>query len=223
MDKKDKSAIELHTAGAIVKQQSSFEELVHYANDKELEPDFIKKWCVPFYMFQINDSNEFIEKFEPIQANLNAEVVKYLLGDYNWRTRMVGAYFAAIMELKEVGDIIGIHLLKSQVCYAGRGYCLALASFNTTNGIEYLKKYLNYYLTQKHLNFEQVEALCALKWTDQRNGTHEMEPYLDLFNDWISVRYTQGLEVCYKTFESQMLSIQKIKQAYDQGSGNKSL
>jgi len=215
MDKRIKKQIELNSAGATVRHKSSFEELEHYSNEKKLEPDFIKKWCVPFYMFHINNTAEFIEKIKPMKAELNTGIVKNLLGDFNWRTRIVGAYFSTIMELKEVEDIIGIHLLKSQVCYAGTGYCLTLASFNTKNGIEYLKKYLDYYLTQKHLHFDQRDAMSALKWTDQLNGTNEMEKYLDLYKDWVSDKYAQDLELSFKGFESQMESLNKIKTAYN--------
>ncbi|WP_250436604.1 DUF6000 family protein [Hanstruepera flava] len=215
MDENTKRQIELHSAGATVRHKSSFEELVHYSNETKLEPDFIKKWCVPFYMFQINNTNEFIEKLKPIKDDLNTDVVKNLLGDFNWRTRIVGAYFSTIMDLKEVEDIIGIHLLKSQVCYAATGYCLTLASFNTKNGIEYLKKYLDYYLTQKHLHFDQRDAMSALKWTDQLNGTNEMEKYLDLYKDWVSDKYAQNLEHSFEGFESQMESLNKIKTAYN--------
>ncbi|WP_050810839.1 DUF6000 family protein [Croceivirga radicis] len=215
MDENTKRQIELNSAGATVTHKSSFEELMHYSNGTKLEPDFIKKWCVPFYMFQINNTNEFIEKLKPIKDDLNTDVVKNLLGDFNWRTRIVGAYFSTIMDLKEVEDIIGIHLLKSQVCYAGTGYCLTLASFNTKNGIEYLKIYLDYYLTQKHLHFDQRDAMSALKWTDQLNGTNEMEKYLDLYKDWVSDKYAQNLEHSFEGFESQMESLNKIKTAYN--------
>lgn len=215
MDENTKRQIELHSAGVTVRHKSSFEELVNYTNGTKLEPDFIKKWCVPFYMFQINNTNEFIEKLKPIKDDLNTDVVKNLLGDFNWRTRIVGAYFSTIMDLKEVEDIIGIHLLKSQVCYAGTGYCLTLASFNTKNGIEYLKKYLDYYLTQKHLHFDQGDAMSALKWTDQLNGTNEMENYLDLYKDWVSDKYAQNLEHSFEEFESQMENLNKIKTAYN--------
>ncbi|WP_299124826.1 DUF6000 family protein [uncultured Tenacibaculum sp.] len=215
MDEKTKKQIELHSAGATIRHLSSFEELEHYSNEKELEVDFIKKWCVPFYMFQINNTNEFIEKLEPIKADLNTEVVKGLLGDFNWRTRIVGAYFSMIMDLKEVEDIIGTHLLKSQVCYAGTGYCLTLASFNTQKGIEYLKKYLDYYLTQKHLYFDQTDAMSALKWTDRLNGTNEIEKYLDLYEDWIPNKYSYDLEKSFKGFESQMESLNQIKISYN--------
>ena len=211
MDEKTKKQIELHSAGAIIRHASPFSELEHYSNENKLEPEFIKKWCVPFYMFGINNVKEFTQNFEPIKTELNLEIVKKLLGDFNWRTRIVGAYFASIMKFKDVENIIGIHLLKSQVCYAGNGYCLALASFNTKSGNEYLKKYLDYYLTRKDLHYDQRGAMLALKWTDQINGTNEMENYSNLFQDWISDKYAQDLDASFQGFKQQMNNLQRIK------------
>ena len=213
MDEKTRKQIELHSAGATIRHASPFAELEHYTNENKIEPEFIKKWCVPFYMFGINNADEFIRNFEPIRAELNIEVVKNLLGDFNWRTRIVGAYFASIMEYKTVEDIIGIHLLKSQVCYAGNGYCLALAKFNTQNGIEYLKKYLEYYLIRKDLHYDQSGAMLALKWTDQINGTNEIENYLDLYQEWTSGKYAQDLNHKFQGFEQQMNNLKRIKTA----------
>ena len=213
MDEKTKKQIELHSAGAIIRHASPFSELEHYSNENKLEPEFIKKWCVPFYMFGINNVKEFTQNFEPIKTELNLEIVKKLLGDFNWRTRIVGAYFASIMKFKDVENIIGIHLLKSQVCYAGNGYCLALASFNTKSGNEYLKKYLDYYLTRKDLHYDQRGAMLALKWTDQINGTNEMENYSNLFQDWISDKYAQDLDTSFQGFKQQMNNLQRIKTA----------
>lgn len=36
-----------------------------------------------------------------------SKVVLKLLGDFNWRTRQTGAYFAAIQGYSEIIDIIG--------------------------------------------------------------------------------------------------------------------
>ena len=213
MDEKTKKQIELHSAGATIRHTSLFTELKHYSNENKLEPEFIKKWCVPFYMFGINNADEFIRNFEPIKAELNLEVVEKLLGDFNWRTRIVGAYFASIMEFKTVEDIIGIHLLKSQVCYAGNGYCLTLATFNTQNGIEYLKKYLEYYLTRKDLYYDQSGAMLALKWTDKINGTNEMDNYLDLYQEWTSGKSTQDINNKFQGFEQKMNNLKRIKTA----------
>lgn len=213
MDEKTKKQIELHSAGATIRHTSPFAELEHYSNEKELDLGFIKKWCIPFYMSGIHNAEEFIENLNPIRAELTLDVVKKLLGDFNWRTRITGAYFAAIMEFQAVEDIIGIHLLKSQVCYAGHGYCLALASFNTQKGVEYLKKYLDYYLTRKDLYYNQSSGILALKWTDQINGTNETGNYLKAYQHWTSDGYEGDFNGSFKNFEKQMGFLKRIKTA----------
>ena len=211
MEEELKKQLELHSAGATIRHKSPFQELEHYSNKIKIENDFIKKWVVPFYMFIINNPNEFIQKLEPIKPELNLEIVKKLLGDFNWRTRIVGAYFASIMDFKEVEDVIGIHLLKSQVCFAGKGYCMYLAANNTQKGVDYLKKYLDYYLTRKDLYYNQEEAICALKWTDAMNGTNEVNNYLDLYNNWASEESNQFSNDIFQNFKIDMYNLNKIK------------
>lgn len=211
MDEKTKKQLELHVAGATVRHNSPFEILEHYDNGHKLELEFIKKWVHPFYMFSINQPDEYIKNFNPVRAELNSEIAKKLLGDFNWRTRIVGAHFAMINEYRELETIIGIHLLKSQVCYAGTGYCLALASFNSENGIDFLKRYLDYYLTRKDLFYDQRDAMAALNWTDRINGTSEMDKFLPKFTEWSNGQ--DKLEIEIARFDNQMESINKIKTA----------
>ena len=155
MDDKTKKAIELHSAGATVRHQNPFEELESYKSESEIDKKFIDKWVIPFYMVGIHNTDEFISNYSKVKSDVNLEIAKQLFGDFNWRTRIVGAYFSAIENYVELEDIIGTLLLKSEVCYAGGGYCFALASFNTEKGINYLKRYLDYYLTRKDLHFVQ--------------------------------------------------------------------
>lgn len=200
--------------------QSPFNDIEHYSNEAELEPEFIKKWCVPFYLSGLRKPIDLIENLAPLIPELDQTIVKKLLGDINWRTRITGAYFAAIMDLRSVEDIIGIHLLKSQVCNAGTGYCITLASFNTPNSIEYLKKYLTYYLTRKDLYFDQKDALSALYWTDKLNSTNEVEQYIELYYKWSSTTYPFDLESTFKLLEEQMNNLQMIKTFLARASGS---
>lgn len=92
-----------------------------------------------------------IKKFADTANEIDKNIVLNLLIDFNWRTRITGAFFSAINKYQEFEDIIGRHLLKSEVCYSGSGYCLALATFSTENAKGYLVKYLDYYLDRKDL------------------------------------------------------------------------
>jgi hypothetical protein len=63
-------------------------------------------------------------------------------------------------------------LLKSEVCYAGHIYALTLAFFNDDQCTQYLNKYLDYYLTQPSLYFDQKYVLEAVLYLDKQNGTN---------------------------------------------------
>jgi len=108
-----------------------------------------------------------MNEFAVASKEITIDVVKNLLGDFNWRPRVTAAYFAAIKNYKELDDLIGRHLVKSEVTYAGFGYCLALAIFATDNSKDYLKRYLDYYLDRKELYFDQAHAFCALEYLDK--------------------------------------------------------
>ncbi|WP_405604130.1 DUF6000 family protein [Polaribacter sp. Asnod1-A03] len=210
MDEQTKRNIELHSAGATVRHKSPFENLEHYESETKIDKEFINKWVLPFYM-SFPKKNEFISDFNEVKSELNIEIAKKLLGNFNWRTRIVGAYFATIQNYTELENIIGIHLLKSQVCYAGEGYCFALASFNTENSIGFLKKYLDYYLTRKDLQFEQSGALLALNWTDKQNGTNDVEKYLPIYKEWNSSQYSQDIKSRFEHFNRLITELKNCR------------
>ena len=102
----------------------------------------------------------------PLQG-IDLDVVRRLLGDFNWRPRITGAYFAASNHYTELVDILGTHLLKSEVCFAGKGYSLALATFGGDRAADYLTAYLDYYLDRTNLYFDQGDVFCALEHVDK--------------------------------------------------------
>jgi hypothetical protein len=186
--KRQQKEILRHVAGATVVHTNPFEKLEIPYHVDNLSQDFINKWIVPFYMERLLDSDNYERKFLEIKDNLSPEIVKQLLGYFDWRSRITGAYFSAIMDYNEFEDFIGAHLLKSEVCYAGEGYLIALSSFNTDNSIDYLKKYLDYYLTKPDLWFDQGDAMAALTWLDNKNNTTLIKDnnYMEKWTDFIS-------------------------------------
>ena len=167
--------LKLHVAGATVRHTSPFENLAVYRNNFDLDQDFINKFVNPFYMNipATDQDKKLIDELGKIKNEFTKDVVKKLLGDFNWRTRQTGAYFAAINDFKEFEDTIGTLLLKSEVTYAGTMYALVLASFNSKTGREYLTTYLDYYLTKLDLFFDQKQVLTAVKCLDEINGTSD--------------------------------------------------
>lgn len=165
--------INLHSAGAIVQHKTPFENLVSYQNDTELTQEFIEKWVNPFYM-RIGHYYDmgWVDEVFDISSEITEEVILKLLGDFNWRTRLVGAYFSAIKNYQSQIDIIGVHFLKSEVCCVGHIYALILAFYNSEKAIQLLEKYLDYYLEKPELYFDQESALEAIIYLDKINNTN---------------------------------------------------
>jgi hypothetical protein len=202
--------IALHVSGATVRHRNPFESLEVPRNNRELSYEFIDKWVAPFYMTGVSNADDTtILMFAEAAKEINVDIVKLLLGDFNWRTRIVGAYFAAINNYKEVEDIIGKHLLKSEVCYAGAGYCLALAAFNTGKAKDYLTAYLEYYLDRKDLWFDQSDAFCALEYLDNEQASR----LIDKWDSFVSDKEHWSLEKSREHFNNCMLTLDKVRTA----------
>lgn len=165
------------------------------------------------------EGDNYENKFLPVHDEINPELITKLLGYFDWRMRITGAYFAALKDYKQFVDFIGINLIKSEVCYAGEGYLIALASFNQPAAIEYLIKYLDYYLLQPDLWFDQGDALAALIWLDKRNNTSlvEQNKYLVKWGTFISNKPNWSLEHYIDFFNRRMAKIELIKEKVKNG------
>lgn len=170
----------LHSAGAIVRHNSPFENLPTHKNETELSADFIKKWTVPFYMDIGSYGNtKWITAIKKIKSEITTDVCLSLLGDFNWRTRLVGAYLAAVKGYQELIDIIGNHLLKSEVCCVGHIYALTLTFFKTDKSVGFLNQYLDYYLTTPDLYFDQKPVMESLLYLDKVDKTENFKRHLE--------------------------------------------
>jgi hypothetical protein len=155
--------VALHVAGATSRSHNPFEQLAAHRNQEELSDEFINQWVMPFYMVSLARlDDQTFAAFVQAAKEITPDIVRELLGDFDWRPRIVGAYFAAIKGYEELTDIMGVHLLQSEVCYAGAGYALAFALFQSERAQDYLKAYLDYYLTQPDLWYDQADVLAAL-------------------------------------------------------------
>lgn len=206
--KSEKDEVELHTAGATVRHRNPFENMEVVRNKEQLTKEFIDKWVVPFYLEFFSADDALQELIVRTAREITPDIVMKLLGDFNWRTRITGAYFASINQYRELEGTIGIHLLKSEVCYAGGGYCLALASFATEESIDYLKQYLDYYLEKKDLYFDQGEALAALWYLDKGAAS----AYQDKWQAFVTDRSNWDLELYKRNFTNSMEFIQNLRQ-----------
>ena len=218
-NRKQQKDIAMHAAGAIVVHKSPFDQLKVPSKTKELPQKFINKWIAPFYFERLMDNDKYEIKFLQITGDLNTEIVKQLLGFFDWRARITGAYFSSIMDYKVFDDFIGINLVKSEVCYAAEGYLTALASFNTDKSIDYLLKYLDYYLSKNDLWFDQGDAMATLIWLDNKNGTYlvKQNDYINKWDKFVVNKPNWKLDHYIDFFNRRMEKIERIKNTIKNG------
>lgn len=171
-------------------------------------PEFTAKWVKPFYMGFLSAKKERLSAAKNASKEITPDIVRILLECFNWRTLTTGAYFAAANRYMEFEDTIGILLLKSNFCYAGAAYCIALASFDTGKSIGYLEQYLDYYLERKDLVLDQPEALCALWYLDQDAAKR----YQDKWEKFVANKPGWQLEEYKKQFSQSMEQLERIRE-----------
>jgi hypothetical protein len=155
--------LSLHVAGATVRHNGKLSDLAVFENSEPLDNEFLREYVAPFYMGS-KGTEEFRKSYRVLRKSIDINLVSKLLGNFDWRSRSVGAYFSALESMEELEKNIGRLLLRSDVCYAGHDYCLALASFSTPTATKFLHQYLEYYLEQPDLWFDQTSAMAALSY-----------------------------------------------------------
>lgn len=211
MDEELQRLIERHSAGATVKHAGIYSDLEVPSSRKPLSEDVITKWVAPFYMWGIRSPEEFVASYSPNRDQFTVDLCRSLLTSFNWRPRIAAAYFAAIENYGELEDHIGRLFLRSDVCYAGQGYAIALATFNTEGSIGFLRKYLDHYLSRKDLWFEQPDAMGALHYTDSLNGTTLFSEYLPMWQDFVSDKPAHDLDGAIKRFRQDIDNVESIR------------
>lgn len=201
--------IRLHVAGATVRHSSRFEDLEVPVCRENPSPEFMKKWVQPFYMQRLfDDRSGFVEAVRAVVPGLTDAVIAELLAYFNWRPRLVGAYFVAIKRLSAFEEQLGRLLLRSDLCDAGRGYCAALARLNSPTATDFLEQYLDYYLARADLWFDQGDAMAALGYLDEQNGTSRRARFEPLWQRFIENKPTWDLDRCDEMFRAMMLTLE---------------
>ena len=189
MDEIKKESLKRHIQGAIVVHRSPFASIEVPSVEDALSTEQCDKWVAPFYRVSFsNVDNDFVRSLKGIYPEIAPAMVELLLTDFNWRPRLTGAFFAALKRFISFEDHIGRLLLRSDVCFAGKLYCVALAEFNTPTGLDYLKRYLEYYLTKPDLDFDQGDAMGAVAHLDARNGTKHLDSFMPLWNSYVDAK-----------------------------------
>lgn len=128
---------------------------------------FLARWVEPFYL---SDP----ARLDPAQTAAwcaaaracDDAVLEALLTEADWRPRVVGAWFVALRGADGFETRLGRLLLRSDVCFAGRAYAVALTSLATPGAADWLERYLRHYLAHSQLDYDQAEAMAALTQLD---------------------------------------------------------
>jgi hypothetical protein len=200
--------------GATVVDKHPFAALELPGPPVALPGDAIQRWVGPLYMkvFGGVANPELKQLALERWPDMTEPVMRALLVNYNWRSRIVGAWLAALREQRSLTELIGRLLLRSDVCYAGRGYCLALARFNTAESTRFLLEYLGYYLTRIDLSYDQSWAMGAIAYLDRHNGTHNLGSMTGAWDRFVADKNWQ-LDRSITAFEHQMTGLDAIAAA----------
>lgn len=207
--------LQLHTAGATVRHRSPFEEISVRTDAQPLPAEIRERWVRPLY-FGLHKPG--VDAF--LSANLSEAddpLVDQLLGQFDWRPRTVGALLAALLNRSSFTNFIGDLLLRSDVCYAGHAYCIALASFQSPEAIAFLKRYLDYYLTRPDLWFDQIHAMSALAWLDSELQTNYLNDHLPAWERFVEGKSAWNLEQSSKGFSETMALVSKLRWKHANG------
>jgi O-acetyl-ADP-ribose deacetylase (regulator of RNase III) len=145
----------------------------------------VRRLVKPFYLSGPEEA-PFRKALTGIYHDIDLAMVERLLSFFDWRPKVAGTRFAIIKNLSGAEELIGKLLLRSDVCYAGEAYCLALARFNTPAGRQTLNTYLDCYLRRPDLCYDQKAALDALSYLDAQNGTHDTVAFETLWHDFMA-------------------------------------
>lgn len=209
----NEQALIRHIHGATVVHESPFSSIEVPAISGAITLDECKKWIGPFYGGSFRSVNlEFMNSLRGVYHEITPSIVELLLAEYDWRPRKVGAFFAALKRLSSFEDHIGRLLLRSDVCYAGRLYCVALAEFNSPTGLDYLKRYLEYYLTRPDLHYNQGDAMGAIDYLDRINGTTHFKRFQPLWETYANaIEWVPELEDAVRLFFMEIEGVHQCR------------
>ncbi len=181
-------------------------------SDQNPTQEFADKWVIPFYRTNLVLNYEtFKSNFSKISDEIDDQLITELLSQRNWRPRITAAYFVAIKNMSCHCDHIGKLLLRSDVCFAGRGYALALARINTPQSHEFLFQYSEHYLKRPDLEFDQSDVLGAIDHCDRLNGTRNIDSFESAWVEYSSSWTTpRSLPKAIEWFQKKMESIIKL-------------
>lgn len=196
----DNTALRRHVAGATVRHAHPF-SIAPLPPQEALTAALRDDWVRPLYMgLHQPQASACVARL----AQVDDALIARLLGQFDWRSRTAGAYLAALTGQDGYTDQLGGLLLASEVCYAGSAYCLALAVFDTPASRDYLHRYLEHYLRQAQLYFDQEQAMAAIAWLDDQHGRDEAARHAPAWAVFAASRPGLALDDALAAFAASM-------------------
>ncbi|MFF8772095.1 DUF6000 family protein [Kitasatospora sp. NPDC015120] len=139
--------------------------------------------------FARDDESErapFLQSMRAAAREITDEELEILL-ESEWRSRLTASWLIGFDRRDHFRDILGDLLLASQLCFAGQGYCFALARFGTDEDAQHLTVYLDRYLQRPDCHYDQDWAISALLHVDSLTGSNHAALFLapgGLWDQW---------------------------------------
>lgn len=201
--------IERHIAGTTVLHNGPFSQLEVPIINEPPSVELRENWILPLY-FGLNKPH--VAEFVKANASsITDELIFELLSHFDWRPKVAGTYLAALQRRNSFTEQIGRLLLRSDVSFAGTAYCLALAEFNSAEGLSFLQKYLKHYLSQVDLWFDQGAAMSAMAYLDEKNNTTVLSQYTPAWNRFIENKSNWNLQRSTAFFKENMQTFHALQ------------
>ncbi|MFB8029732.1 MULTISPECIES: DUF6000 family protein [unclassified Streptomyces] len=194
---------------------------MHHADEKSELLKLIRRYVTPDRRYlklggsllgmSGRERAKFTRKLAKAASEISPRELDVLL-DGGWRERKTAAWLIAVTGRTEFRERLGELLLASEGPYAGQAYCVAFATFGTSADADLLVGYLDRYLRQPDLYYDQTAALGALLLLDTRLGAGQAARFLTpdgLWQQWIDGPPSKDRDApdSYREFIGQLCSV----------------
>ncbi|MEY9871555.1 hypothetical protein ABH931_001028 [Streptacidiphilus sp. MAP12-33] len=138
-----------------------------------------------------SERTPFLQALRADARDISDDHLERLLNT-GWRPALTASWLIGVDRRAYFRDVLGDLLIRSETCFAGQGYCFALARFGTDEDAAYLTAYLDHWLRQPDCQYDQHWAISALLHIDGRTGGDHAARFLapgGLWHEWNQARY----------------------------------
>lgn len=171
------------------------------STNRYVRPLYLKLLHGNFLSLQGDDKKDFINLANDALQLLDEKIIQELLSS-GWREQLVASWLSGLKRYRQFSDVIGELLAASKNAYAGQGFAFALACFSDNKSAQWVENYLQIYLPQMTLFYDQYWAMAALMWIDRGAKTNRADQFASLWE-----AYEQGKDVKLDDFWNRFVAI----------------